>query len=374
MNITVWIYILILLVLLFAGAQFAGKGEFIAEPFPLKVTKGMQGFFALCILVHHVALALRYFPNYGGELSCFEDLGTLFVGFFFLCSGYGLIVSFDTKKNYLDTFVIRRVLTVLVPFFICNYTYMFTTLMLGQRFTLKQLVGAFFGVVLLNDHMWFAVEIMFLYMLFYFLFRYVKSEKARFIIMGSVILLLMTVSFFLGHNLGEMEQASWLKGEWWYNTTPLFFLGMLGGRFRENIGKFARKWYKILLPVSIAGFLGFYCLTMYMLSNYGYWTETEESMAYGDKALTLFSQVPMVILFEMTLLLIMMKIKFHNKVLEFLGKISLEMIILEKVFMLIFTETGIELNTNLYCLIVVVATILVAIFINKIKLIVLEKK
>lgn len=374
MNITVCIYILILLAVLLPGIQIAKRGKFIEAPYPLEITKGIQGYFALCILVHHVALALRFFDYYNGELCFFEDLGTLFVGFFFFCSGYGLIVSYEEKEGYLKTFVKRRVLTVLVPFFICNYAYMFTTLLLGHRFSMKQLVEAFFGLLLLNDHMWFAVEIMFLYMLFYFVFRYAESETIRYFIIGIGILLMIGLSFFLGHNLEGQEQAGWFKGEWWYNTTPLFFVGMLGGRFREPLQQFAKKYYRILLPVVLICFLGFYRLTMYMLDTRGYWTETADNMAYGDKIITLSVQVPMVIFFEVLVLLIMLKIRFQNRALKFLGKISLEIILLEKVFMLLFSEMGIKLNTNLYCVLVIAATVVVAVCINKIKLIILEKK
>lgn len=375
MNITVWIYSIMLLVILLAGASYAGRDKFIDNFFALGTTKAMQGYFALWILIHHIALSLRFYDFYRDELVFFENLGTLFVGFFFLCSGYGLIYSYETKPGYLDTFVKRRVITVLVPFFICNYAYMITGLILGNQFTTGQLVRAFFGILLLNDHMWFAVEIMILYMIFYFIFRYIRDERLCYVCMAICILVMMIGSFLAGHNTENTEMvAAWFKGEWWYNTTPLFFVGMMGAKYRNSLTEFAKKYYKRLVVLLVAAFLILYHFTIRKINAGGYWTESANDMAYGDKLQTLALQLPMVLCFELLVVLILMKVQFHNRVLVFLGKISLEVILLEKVFMLIFAERPVFHNVNMYSCAVVVATILFAACIEKIKRIVLEKK
>jgi membrane-bound acyltransferase YfiQ involved in biofilm formation len=109
------------------------------------MTKGIAGYFAFCILVHHYTNVIRLLPSYNGELQILEYMGVLLVGFFFLFSGYGLIISYKEKENYLDTFMIRRVCAVLIPFFICNYAYMITALLTGCKFQMNELILAFFG-------------------------------------------------------------------------------------------------------------------------------------------------------------------------------------------------------------------------------------
>lgn len=370
------VYIILLLAVLLPGAKIAGKGTFVEQPFSAIDSKGMQGFFALCILVHHVSLRVRFFDCYSGDMVFFEDIGTLLVGFFFLCSGYGLYVSFQNKEHYLDTFMKRRVVTVMVPFFICNYAYMFTTLMLGHQFTAKELVASFFGFRLLNDHMWFAVEIMIIYLLFYITFRYVKKDVWRFFLIGCMLLVMCIISFLLGHDPTEGSVAyTWFRGEWWYNTTPLFFVGLLMGKFGSELIRWVRKYYKVLLLVVIAAFIVFYKATMYMIQvKGGYWTETEVDPAYGNKLCTLAVQVPMIMAFEILVVLVMLKVRFKNPVLHFLGKISLEMILLQNVFMLFFSERQIQLNPHVYCAVVIACTIAIATVINWIKLLILEKK
>lgn len=374
MNATFLIYTMVLVAIMIPGISFAKNREFVDLPHNRNTTKGIQGLFALVIMLHHLAQNLLNTVGYKGELAYYEDVGTLLVGFFFFFSGFGLITSFREKEKYLDSFLIRRIWTVLVPFFICNYAYMFTALLLGQKFSMEKLVQAFFGVVLLNKHMWFAVEIMYLYIMFYLVFRFIKKDKWRYIIMFLAVVTLMMAGFFAGHDLEGSTVSNWLEGEWWYNTTFLFFLGMIVARFYYPIMNWLKKYYYVVLFIAIAGFIGFAALTGYMLEHYGYWTETIVNKAYDDKALTLAVQLSMVIFFEVMLFLLMMKVKVHNKVLAFLGEISLEIILLQNLFILVFDTMKWKRNIHVYSIGIMGATIVIAIAINKVKRIVLEKK
>lgn len=373
MNFINIFFLLISLLLLLPGIKSAGRNDFHEHPIPLSITKGIAGYFAFCVLIHHIAIILSQTENYEDELVILEHLGVLLVGFFFLCSGYGLIISYEKKDNYLKTFLFRRVCSVLLPYFLCNYAYMTTTLLMGNRFTMKELILAFFGVILLNSHMWFAVEIMLLYLAFYLIFRYVRSEKAKYISMLFLIIAVITVSFLLGHDIYSETQMNWFHGEWWYNTTLLFFLGMLLAKYRNRLFSFAKKYYKQLLTGTAPIFLALWFANEYMLLYHGYWTETEVSMGYADKLMTFAVQLPMVIAFEALLLLILMKVRIHNPALKFLGKISLELILLENVFLLCF-EKYLYTNLQLYILLTLVCTTFFATLVNKVKLFILEKK
>ena len=365
-------FLLFSLVILLPGIRIAGKKQFQESPFDLSVTKGLTGYFSLCILFHHVAVLYNRYYEIDAVSFAVEQMGVLLVGFFFLFSGYGLIISCETKENYLKTFVIRRVCTVLLPFFICHYIYILTTLLAGSRYSMKELVLSFFGLILLNDQMWFAVEIMILYMAFFLIFRFSKNEKLNFLFMGTFVLGLIIFSFFQGHD-NDNIQMHWFHGEWWYNTTLLFFIGMLLAKHREKLLVTTKKYYGRLLLVFSVLFLLLWKATDYMLSNYGYWTETPFDNGYADKILTLSVQLPMVITFELLLLLILLKVRIHNRFLTFLGKISLELVLLQNVFLFLFTDYFPQ-KTGLYLLATTVCTLFLAIIINKIKLLILEKK
>lgn len=371
---TLSISILILaLIILLPKVKFAKKHTYFEHPYPLEITKAMQGFLAFLVLFHQIAV---YAPNvrpYPDSLDIFSSIGVLIVGFFFFFSGYGLITSYEEKKDYLKTFLIRRVFAVLIPFFLCNYAYMVTTLLCGNRFTTRDLVLAFFGLILLNDNMWFAVEIMILYLIFYLVYTHVQSKKARLGCMGALVLLMICISFLLGHKSANI-QVNWFHGEWWYNTTFLFFLGILFASYKKNLVSLAKKYYWALVAVLIPAFLLFWKLTDYMLKNHGYWTETATQMGYWDKFLTLAVQLPTVICFQALLLLLFLKVHFYNRLMAFFGKISLEVILIEKVFITTFEKMGLLNNYPIYIFLTVTATIITAALINQLKSIIIEKK
>ena len=378
MNYSVLLYILPLAVLLLAGVRLQNADTRFEERFSIEISKGMQGYFALWIIIHQVSVSFR---NAGdrGALGFFEDLGVLFVGFFFFCSGYGLITSFENKEHYLKGFLKKRVLMVLVPFFLCNYAYMITTLLLGTKYEMQDLFAAFFGLLLLNNQMWFAVEIMILYLLFYLTFRLVKNENAAIILLGLQVLVIMIISFLLGHDYTTMTGGKWFYGEWWYNTTLLFLVGMGAGRFRGKVSEILKKWYYPILVLCGVGFLLFRSLTRYQMVYGGYWTDRmkmngEISMGYGDKAMTLICQVPMVICFVMLILLVLQKFRLHNRVMAFLGQISLEMILINRVFTDLFWGLERRWGIHIFLVLIVVFTVLAAVLLNRIKMLVLERK
>lgn len=199
MDIITFIFLLIVLGILTYNIKFAKRKEIIENAFSLSNSKGMQGIFALFVIMHHTSLFLRHSFSYNGQLKLFENIGVFCIGFFFFCSGYGLIVSLKTKENYLDGFIKKRIFTVLVPFFMANYIYIFVTLLLGVNYSMKDLFASFFGLLLLNSQMWFPVEIMILYLLFYFVFKFISNEKLQYILIGLGILVIIVVGILSGH-------------------------------------------------------------------------------------------------------------------------------------------------------------------------------
>ncbi len=368
-----WVLLALLMLLLFYGAKKAPAGDYTKEMFCLKKSKAFQGFLAVCVILHHMYIVLSSKLGYKGVLSIFENSGVIIVGFFFFASGYGLITSLYQKENYLKGFIKKRVFTVLVPFFICNYAYMVTMLLMGRKYAMSDLLYAFIGVKLLNSQMWFAVEIMFLYFLFYFIFRFIKREKMAYTIMGVCIVAMMAGSLLLGHDLTTDEIANWFRGEWWYNTTFVFFMGLLAARFKEKLLPWIKKRYYLCLSMLLvlSSFFGF--MSKRLLEEKGYWIENMFYKGYAEKIETLAFQLPMVVCSVAVILLLMMKITFYNKVLDFLGRLSLEVILINNVFIIVLLKLAV-VNEALYIIAVFVATILAAMAIYKIKLWVLDKK
>ena len=92
-----------------------------------------------------------------------------------------------------------------------------------------------------------------------------------------------------------------------------------------------------------------------------------------DKLKGLSVQTPMVFFFMVLMLLAMMKVRIHNKMLVFLGKISLEIILINYLFIMTLDFIRVRYGMLLYLALVVVCTLCVAIVLYKIKQIILER-
>ena len=312
------------------------------------------------------------------DMMFFYYYGILAVAFFFFCSGFGLMKRRLTDDNYIKGFMRRRIFTVLVPFFICNYIYLTDALvnniLFRKHFGFGEVICSFFGIFLVNNEMWFAVEIMILYVAFRLVFAKVKKPLTGMLIMTGIVLIMMTIGLFSGHaQTGVMSY--WFKGEWWYNTILMFPLGMLYAYKEERINKVIKKAFASLLIASSVLFVVMDYIHRNLINDSIYWSEYFNSKnPILDKLIGLGQETLFEIIFLTFLVTLMSRIRINNPVIKFLGKISLEVIMLnylmiDKLYFL-YENYGI----GVYLAAVAAATIVSASVVYKIKNIVLERK
>lgn len=342
-------------------------------------SKEIQGFLAVFIMLHQTVIILDQSSVNQGEMMFFYFYGILAVAFFFFCSGFGLIKRWMTDNSYIKGFMRRRVFTVLVPFFICNYIYLTDALLgnirIGSHFGFGAVICSFFGIFLVNNQMWFAVEIMILYVVFRIVFAKVKKPITGILIMTGVVLLMILTGLLSGHSESPV-MSYWFKGEWWYNTLLMFPLGMIYAYKEERINKIIKKAYVSILIASSILFVLMDQLHRYLLVEKTiYWTEYYGSAhQILDKLAGLGQETIFEIIFLILVITLMSAFKFSNIILKFLGKISLEIIMLNylmanRLFFL-YRQYGILV----YLLAVAASTIAASSVVYIIKNIVLERK
>ena len=330
LSIPTYVILIVLALLLFPGLKPSKLREWQEEPLSLDKSKAIQGFAAVAIIVHHLAQELA---QEAGAIGFFTELGVLFVGIFFFFSGYGLYTSLKTKENYLKGFLKKRLVTILVPFYMCILVFTAAECIRGTRFTPLQLLGVLSGWSLINQHMWYIVEIAILYLAFYIIYRLIKNRTAATVVMGIFVAAMMAGSLVLGHGK-DMSASGWFQGEWWYNSSFLFVIGIIVSKHSEGLRRIARKAYVILLLGLAALLVLLGPQTVYMLRKYSYWSEIPgETRAILDKLRCLSVQLPWIICFVLFLLLVMMRVRFGNPVLKFLGTISLELYLIHNLFL-----------------------------------------
>ncbi|MBR3465357.1 MAG: acyltransferase [Clostridiales bacterium] len=329
-NIPTFVILIALALILLIGIKPSKLREWQEEPLSLDKSKAIQGFAAVCIIVHHLSQELA---EQAGAIGFFQGLGVLFVGIFFFFSGYGLYTSLKTKDNYLKGFLKKRFVTILVPFYVCNLIFVAASCICGEKYKPLQLLYVLSGWSLINMHMWYIVEIAILYIVFFLIYRLIKNRTAATVVMSVFVLAMMTGSLMLCHG-EDMSCSYWFQGEWWYNASFLFVIGIIFSKHAEGLRKIARKGYYLLLLVfaALTAVLGLQ--TNYLLVKYSYWSEIPgQDPKYLDKFHCLAFQLPWIFCFVCLLLLIMMKVRFGNPVLKFLGSISLELYLIHNLFL-----------------------------------------
>lgn len=327
-NIPLSIYILSLLALLLSGCKLAKKKTYHEDFLDYSVMKGLQGCTAMAIILHHLTQTVTQYGQYDkGLINILVDAGVLFTGLFFFCSGYGLMTSLLEKDDYLNGFIRKRLSAIVVPFFVCNWLFIAVNLITGYSAKPLDIVTYICGVVLMNDQMWFIVELTVLYIAFFIIFRKRKSDQSALVMMAMFMTIMTVGSLLLGHDNLTGTLGKWFHGEWWYNTTWLFFVGLLVAKHKERLVGFAKKNYVWLLPVMLLAFALMNIATAYMLRHSGYYTSSN-----FDKLITAVVQCVMVVVFVLGFFLITMKVRFKNPWMDFIGTFTLEIYLLQNIF------------------------------------------
>lgn len=325
-----FIILAILAALLLFGIRVSKRRQWQDDPLGLEASKMIQGFSAVAIIIHHLTQAME---EDAGILAPFSEFGVLFVGVFFFFSGYGLYTSLKTKQNYLKGFLKKRLSTILVPFYTCNLIFVLAICICGVKLEPMEALAVISGWSLINTHMWYIIEIAILYLAFFAIYRLIKNRTAATAVMGLFVVLMMAGSLMLGH--GEDYSCQyWFMGEWWYNSSFLFVVGILVSKHADELRKIARKAYVVMLIVFAGLTAAFGLQTRYALNTWSYWSEEPGvDPAYWDKIRCLAFQLPWIMSFVFALILIMMKVRFGNRVLKFLGAISLELYLIHNLFL-----------------------------------------
>lgn len=323
-----------LAVILLLGVQMKGKGVWHEDALSLPVSKGILGFCAVGIMLHHMSQTIYFAGEDAGILMFMVDIGVCFVGVFFFFSGYGLYSSLRDKPNYLHGFLLKRLPVIVIPFYMCNFVFIAGAALGGYSFQKGELLPYLTGYTLMNTQMWYIVEIFFLYLLFYLVFKLIKKKGAACLVYGIALCALTVGSLLLGHDNKTVSGGAWFYGEWWYNATMLLWIGMLFARYEKPILTFCRKYYGFVLTIDVLLTCFFYTRTMQALQTKGYWREWEGYPGYAEKFQTLAVQLPFIFFFVLFLILLTQKIQFKNKILSFLGEISLELYLVHNVFIM----------------------------------------
>lgn len=304
------------------------KNEFSRD-----ITTMIKGLLAIGIVLHHLSQR----TNTIGIIDFFQRLGAPIVSIFFFISGYGLLNSMlANREKYLNSFLKKRLLSVLIPFFLAVLVYQTISYLDTRDFQINSVFNDLFNGLTdkLLPFSWYVFEIIFFYLMFYILFAFGKRDLLE-NMMLSVLFTISTIYFLKIINFGS----------WWYVSCLAFPLGLLWKNYERSIHSAVFQNFRVVIVCLLSILL---LIPMLGMNHFG-------SM----------------LLFPLFIYIFTCYIYFpENKLFLFLGKISYEIYLVQGIAILFLRGKHIYIENNyVYIIISIITTIAFAMFLNKIGLI-----
>lgn len=344
-----WMYLcyFLLAALICFGASCAGRGKWNEGCTSLEQTKVLQGVTALGIALHHMAqkTCAPWHPQativHG--LDLFVPMGYMFVGVFLFCSGFGLYRSFKTKPGYLDGFLRRRIAPLVIAYYLSEFIYTAVRLAMGEKMDAVTILWYLSGLHMANFNAWYLVVIPFFYLAFWVVFRFCRREGAAITWVFAFTLGYAALGAFIGH-----QNDWWMRGEWWYNSILLFPLGLLLGKHEARVTAFLKRGYWLWLVLSFATILLLFWQSEWLNSHgWGYYGAAGDPMTVPHRLMSAGMQWLVATAYVAFCFLVMMKVRFGNRALKWLGGVTLEFYLMHGVFVELFGYNFLDLTKSL---------------------------
>ena len=344
-----WMYLFyfFLALLVFFGAKSMGRGNWNGEFTSLRQTKILQGITALGIALHHMAQKscapwhpAKYVVH---GLDPFVPMGYMFVAVFLFCSGLGLYRSLQTKPDYLKGFVRRRILPVVIAFYLSEFIYTGVRLLMGEKMDLTKILWYLSGLHMANFNAWYVIVIPFFYLTFWAAFRFCRREGA-----AICWVFVFTLAYTVLGTVIDHQNDWWMRGEWWYNSIILFPLGLLFGKYEKPVTRFFRRgyWFWLLLSFALI-FLLFQQSEWLNNHGWGYYGEWGDPLKVPHRLMSAGMQWLVSLAYVAFCFLLMMKVRFGNKALAWLGGVTLEFYLMHGIFVELFGYNFLDMGKSL---------------------------
>lgn len=225
--------ILLISVLLIWTVCALGSHTFMGVLFSKQATVPLRGLLAIDIVLHHLSLRLvEASPDCHWIWSQFSFWGAPIVAVFFFLSGYGLMVSLITKgQKYLDGFLKKRLLKIVLPLVLCSIVFEATSITLwgGQ-------IADFRKDWPFLPNCWFCVTIIIYYFAFYIAALLFKSSPIK---VAYSMWLFSLVYVFL---FKVMDFSSW-----WYQMVLSINIGMTLAYYETAIRNVLYKYKRTIV-------------------------------------------------------------------------------------------------------------------------------
>lgn len=287
----------------------------------------LRGICAIEIMIGHIGLAtgsIILYPN--------RKAGILFVGIFFLLSGYGLSYCEKEKHNYFDGFLIKKAIRLFVPAYFCYLVYVLIGVFVKESIHISNIIDMKMFVGNINWYVW---ELFFFYILYRIANRFFNKYKIW--LVGIVSILFICIAFIM-----KVDNP-------WYGSTMCFLLGILYYKYEKEFQLYIEK----------KKFLKFICgMAVLIVSILLFMVIGNESIIGNPVARNVAA-----VTFCFVVLILLSEFKIGNPFSELLGKCSYEIFLLHP-FVQSLCSDLLDKSEILYSWCVIAITIILSIAIH----------
>lgn len=283
--------------------RHSGFNTEFMEKHQCNVVKGIGIFLVFWGHMQGYLVAAGYYnvPHFGDSIFRFVDkyfIDQLMVVMFLFYSGYGVMERVKVSGvEYVQSMPKRRILRTLVNFDIAVLAFAILGLFLGNEISVKRILPALTGWTSLGNSNWYVFVIILCYVIMYVSFHpkcFWSTNRFSFMMLFFLMSVTMLVLMFVKKD-----------SPWWYNKLMVFPFGVLWSVSKEKLLPYIKKHYFQVVTCTIFAFALTYLIP---------WAEHQfyisDAFRYNVRSC----------LFAASVVLILMKVKMQNSVLEWLGR------------------------------------------------------
>lgn len=327
------VYLIVLMLLVVSGMQTAKKDQFFSGYLSKEQTTAINGIFVLIVFLSHASTYVELGGPLDDAYSTLKGyLRQLIVASFLFYSGYGMLESIKKKgMAYVRSIPGKRFSKVLLHMEIAVALFLVTDLAIGKHFDLKTTLLSFTFWESIGNSNWYIFAILCLYLIVFISFLVCRGN----VYIGTALTAALSVVYTL-----VMLIAG--KDTWWYNTVLLYPLGMVWSLFKPQIERFVMK-------NDVRWFL---CAGVLLIPYYLCFRLRDTHLVWYD----LWGM-----LFMVLLVLLTMKIRIGNDILNWFGSHVFSIYILQRIPMMVFTELGMADHRYSFITLSFLATLVLAV-------------
>ena len=301
---------IVLLLMCAAGISFAEPGQFYKDYCSPRKSNALKGIFVLMVFVSHFRAYITVGAADQVAVKVVSYLGQLMVVPFLFYSGYGVMESIRKKGlAYTKKLPVHRALKTLLHFDIAVLLFLALNFILGKEVSLEKFLLSLVCWTSLGNSNWYIFAMVALYLITALAFLTVRKNHYLAAALTTVLSCVLIV-VLMPHRPGYC-----------YNTILSYCLGMWYSLFREKIERVVMRNELLYFFVLAAVFVAYRWVSH--RTGISIWVYQVYSM-----------------LFVILVSFVCMKVSIDNGFLQFLGKHTFSIYILQRLPMVYFSEKG----------------------------------